>query len=93
MQLIKPFELMFFLFQTGINEKLASALPIFIDSPEGISKIFGYGGTTDAATGGELIVKPKFDLFAGRFIARNDFSGYSDTCLITNYQPNINEPR
>lgn len=93
MQLIKPFDLMFFLFQTGINNYLWEALPDFINSGEGMGKIFKYGGKTSAATGGELIVKPKFDMFAGRFVAVNSFSNTSDTCIITDYQPNTNDPK
>ena len=93
MQLIKPFELLFFLFQTGINNMLWDTLPVFLSGPEGFSKIFTYGGKTATASGGDLIVKPKFDLFAGRFVATNSFSGISDTCIITDYQPNTQDPK
>lgn len=93
MQLIKPLDLMLFLFQTGVSEILASELSLFIESPDGFSRIFKYGGKTSASTGGELKIKPQLDMVAGRFVAHNNFSGGSDTCVITSYQPNINNPK
>ena len=84
---------MFFLFQTGINEHLWESLPDFLSSPEGFGKIFRYGAKTATSTGGELIIKPKFDMFAGRFVAVNSFSGMRDTCIITDYVPNTGDPK
>ncbi|MEM1167849.1 MAG: hypothetical protein AAGJ08_01835 [Cyanobacteria bacterium P01_H01_bin.35] len=93
MQLINPLQLMFFLFHTGIEEHLWYSLPNFLGSSEGFGKVFKYGGKTATATGGELKVKPKLDMFAGRFVATNSFNNKSDTCIITDYRPNASDPK
>lgn len=91
MQLIKPFELISLLFHTGINQYLWDYLPDFLSSGDGFSKIFKYGGKTSSADGGELSVTPDLGIFAGRFVAQNAFNGLSDTCIITDYQPNTED--
>ncbi|NES64183.1 MAG: hypothetical protein F6K24_02405 [Okeania sp. SIO2D1] len=92
MQLIKPLEMLSLLFHIGISNSLWYDLPDFVRGYSGLSTVFTYGGKTESASGGELKVKPRFDLLAGRFVARNSFSESSDTCIITDYQPNVDNP-
>lgn len=92
-QLIKPLDLIFSLFQACVNNNLPGFLQDFVDTGGGIWSLFKYGGKTSSASGGEITITPKFDAFAGRFIAQNIFSGYSDTCVITDYQPNTSDSK
>ncbi|MDJ0553509.1 MAG: hypothetical protein QNJ68_03535 [Microcoleaceae cyanobacterium MO_207.B10] len=48
-------------------------------------------GKTATAAGGSLTIKPYFDSMVGRFIAKNNLTGSSDTCIITGYQPNLQD--
>ncbi|MEM8568921.1 MAG: hypothetical protein AAGF85_20855 [Bacteroidota bacterium] len=91
-QLIKPFEVLSLLLKTGLNNFLYLDYATFLEESKFLPKSFTYGGKTDSALGGEIIVKPTLELFVGRFVAKNNFSGVGDTCVITDYQPNIDNP-
>ncbi|NEN90810.1 MAG: hypothetical protein F6K48_18585 [Okeania sp. SIO3H1] len=65
----------------------------FLLSGQGeLGNCFTYAGKTDSASGGSLEVIPYFNLLIGRFVATNIFSATGDTCVITDYQPNIENP-
>ena len=92
MQSIKPVEALMFLFKIGINRLLKDDLSDFIRSPNGFGGIFDHVKKLDDSSGGEIIIKPKFNFLAGRFVAKQRFWGMKDTCIITDYQPNIDNP-
>ncbi|MGB3511501.1 MAG: hypothetical protein WBA93_20140 [Microcoleaceae cyanobacterium] len=89
MQFIKPLDLMMLLFKSGINNFLNIDIPTLLSGQGDLGKLFNYMGKTDSSTGGELVVKPYYDSMVGRFTATNSFSGKGDTCIITDYQPNL----
>jgi hypothetical protein len=83
-----------------INEIMALRLALAVGSdvmnPEselladgigGLLTIGGYAGEV-AGTGGVIALEPNFMNLRGRFVAVDNDTGYYDTAIITNYEPN-----
>ncbi|GGA56014.1 hypothetical protein [Okeania sp. KiyG1] len=92
MQFIKFDELLRMLFHVGIHNFLNIDVPTLLSGKGDLGECFTYGGKTDSVSGGTLEVKPYYNLLVGRFTATNTFSGFGDTCIITDYQPNTETP-
>ena len=58
----------------------------------GMGTIFKFVAKSANPEGGVITFKPDFPLIIGRFIAKNPETGSSDTCIITKYKPNIDNP-
>ena len=77
---------------TALNTFLLKSFGSYLATSRILGKLFTYGGKTNSALGGELVVIPTFELLVGRFVARNNFSNVGDTCIITDYSPNLENP-
>ena len=58
----------------------------------GLGSIFKYRAETSTAAGGEINFRPDFPLFLARFVALNTASNIYDTCIVTGYKPNTENP-
>jgi hypothetical protein len=77
----------------GINAFLEITVPELISGEGELGACFVHAASISSITGGQLKIKPDIGFNICRFVATNPFSEKGDTCVITGYTPNAENPQ